>query len=285
MRVSLFLVLHFFSLFHSFTQIVLHFVKLCFSVLFWVFLFDFHSTTHFVTLHFSELRTISLFSLQLTVNFMLVLLGLFLFAFTVVHFAAWVVLKIDQLNAGRELTDMLRSTVFYHHYPPELVFVQDDPYLWIPMVSIFLSFIVLLWSWPTAWLIVQCSTFFFVTRSCILYRDFLCKSFVSNMSRFYKSLSLNKLLQSHTIGEWWLNLRTSVAILFFLPFSTFIVMRASLVLVSHFSSLFDSSIESVLHFLEFILFSFQAKIHFVRLCVSAFIFELFIFGYIKPHNL
>jgi len=53
----------------------------------------------------------------------------------------------------------------------------------------------------------------------------------------------------------------------------------------HFSSLFDSSIESILHFLEFILFSFQAKIHFVRLCVSVFLFELFIFGYIKPHNL
>ncbi len=140
-------------------------------------------------------------------------------------------LKIDQVNAGRELTDMLRSTVFYHHYPPELVFVQDDPYLWIPMVSILLSFIVFLWSWPTAWLIVQCSMFCFVMRSCILYRDFLCMSFVSNMSRFYKSLSLNKLLQSHTIGEWWLNLTTSVGILLFLPFPTFIVMRASLVLV------------------------------------------------------
>ncbi len=175
--------------------------------------------------------------------------------------------------------------MFYHHYPPELVFVQDDPYLWIPMVSILLSFIVFLWSWPTAWLIVQCSMFCFVMRSCILYRDFLCMSFVSNMSRFYKSLSLNKLLQSHTIGEWWLNLTTSVGILLFLPFSTFIVVRASLVLVRHFSSLFDSSIESVLHFLEFILFSFQAKIHFVRFCVSVFLFELFIFGYIKPHNL
>jgi len=52
MRASLFLVLHFFSLFHFCARAVLLFVKLCFSESVSVILLSFQASTHFVILHF-----------------------------------------------------------------------------------------------------------------------------------------------------------------------------------------------------------------------------------------
>jgi hypothetical protein len=90
MRASLFLVLHFFSLFHFCAQGVLLFVKLCFSESVGVILFSFQASTHFVKLHFFELGAMIPFSLE--------------FAFTVALFVAWVQLKSYQFKA-KKLTD------------------------------------------------------------------------------------------------------------------------------------------------------------------------------------
>jgi hypothetical protein len=127
--------------------------------------------------------------------------------------------------------------------------VLNAPGLCLSMwVSSFLSFVALFWSWRTAWLIMQCSMFCFVLKSCPLSWDFLYDSFLTNFSRFCETSGLNKLLTLDTIGERWLNLRSSMGILFSLLFSIVILMWASLVLGPHFSSLVGSCIQSVLHF-------------------------------------
>ncbi|CAN5961506.1 unnamed protein product, partial [Sphagnum jensenii] len=91
------------------------------------------------------------------------------------------------------------------------------PYLCLPTcVSIFIFLFVLFRSWPIAWLIVQCSVLLVVVWVCILEFDYLYKSFVDTKSIFCKIAGLDKLLKSHTIGEWWLNFKSSVCSLCFL---------------------------------------------------------------------
>jgi hypothetical protein len=68
--------------------------------------------------------------------------------------------------------------------------------------------------------------------------DFFYESFLTTLSRFCETSGLNKLLTLDTIGEWWLNLRSSMGFFFssFFFYSYFDVGKLSL--GPHFSSLF-----------------------------------------------
>jgi hypothetical protein len=88
---------------------------------------------------------------------------------------------------------------------------------------------VLFRSWPIAWLIVQCSVLLVFVWVCILEFDYLYKSFVDTKSISCKIAGLDKLLKSHTIGEWWLNFKSSVCPLCFLLGDTHMVIRVFLV--------------------------------------------------------
>jgi hypothetical protein len=158
-RGSLFLVLHYFSLFHSCTRAVLLFVKFCFSESVRVILFSFQASTHFVILHFLELGAMIPFCLQ--------------FAFTIALFVAWVQLKSYQIKA-KKLTDSMWSILLDSSCPPDFPYanryfpsvVRNAPRLCLCMwLSSFWCFVILFWSWPTAWLIMQCSMFCFVLFS------------------------------------------------------------------------------------------------------------------------
>jgi hypothetical protein len=93
-----------------------------------------------------------------------------------------------------------------------------------------------------AWVCVQWAVTLLKARSppdsTTLSFDFFYESFLTTFSRFCETSGLNKLLTLDTIGEWWLNLRSSMGFFFPLFFSIVIFMWASLVLGPHFSSLF-----------------------------------------------
>ncbi len=117
--------------------------------------------------------------------------------------------------------------ILYGH----ILFVEP-PYLCLPTcVSIFIFLFVLFQSWPIAWLIVQCSVLLVVVWDCILEFDYLYKSFVDTKSIFCKIAGLDKLLKSHTIGEWWLNFKSSVCSLCILLGNRHMVIRVFLVKV------------------------------------------------------
>jgi hypothetical protein len=76
------------------------------------------------------------------------------------------------------------TTRHFHVFPPVSRLVTDS-YLCLPTCVGFLLCCMLMFSsWPTAWLILQCSMFYFVIRSWILCRDFLYKIFVTKMLTF-----------------------------------------------------------------------------------------------------
>jgi hypothetical protein len=60
--------------------------------------------------------------------------------------------------------------------------------------------------------------------------DFFYESFLTTFSRFCETSGLNKLLTLDTIGEWWLNLRSSMGFFFssFFFYSYFHVGKLSL---------------------------------------------------------
>ncbi len=151
MWASLVLGPHFSSLFGSCIQSVLHFLAPCFS----------------------ELGAMISFSLQLTIKLMLLLLELVPFAFTVALFVQWVKLKSSQFK-DKKLTDSMWSILVDSSCPPDFTY-QNRYFTWVVLntpdlclsmwVLSFLSFVVLVWSWPTAQLIMQFSVFWFVLKS------------------------------------------------------------------------------------------------------------------------
>jgi serine/threonine protein kinase len=231
------------------------------------FLFSVQAAQDFRALFLSRYFSIVLFSFD-TVGLYVV----FCLALTSTVFAVWVCVQwaITLLKA-RSPPD---STTHHFHVLPPVSRLVTNSYLCLPTcVGFLLCCMLMFWSWPTAWLILQCSTFYFVIRSCILCSDFLSESFSTNMLRFCKASILNNWLKSNTILDWWLNLGRAVGALQLLTFSTFVVTRASLFLVLHLFSLFHSCSRAVLLFVRLcfsesvrvILFSFQASTHFVTL--------------------
>jgi len=181
------------------------------------FLFSLRAARDFLVIFLSRWIAIVLFSFETVEQ-----LAVFCLALTSTVFAVWVCVQwVINLLKAKSPPD---STAHPFHMLPPVLRLVTNSYVCLPTcVEFLLSCTLMFWSWPTAWLILQCSIFHFVITSCILCWDFLYGSFLANMSRFCETSGLKK----------WLNLRSIIGVLLFLLFSFFIVMRVSLFLVLH----------------------------------------------------
>jgi serine/threonine protein kinase len=103
-------------------------------------------------------------------------LAVFCFALTSTVFAVWVCVQwaINLLKAKSPPDSTAHP---FHMFPPVLRLVTNS-YVCLPTCVGFLLFCTLMfWSWPTAWLILQCSIFHFVITSFMLCWDFFSMGF------------------------------------------------------------------------------------------------------------
>jgi hypothetical protein len=80
-------------------------------------------------------------------------------------FAVWVCVQwVINLLKAKSPPD---STAHHFHMLPPVLRLVTNSYVCLPTcVEFLLSCPLMFWSWPTAWLILQCSIFHFVITSC-----------------------------------------------------------------------------------------------------------------------